>query len=178
MATQGLYSPPSRNYPQELPDYWRFEDGTVRTDLRDISNTELKKLGWNGPIVMPPFEGTSYFTHNFTWNRDTLSFDATEVDEYEKRRRVNYQMFWDRLLDTGAYNTIKLVATQSLEANTIATEFIALISDAKAGHPNVNKIQQVLLEVVGGIPFSEAELAEIQQIFTESGMFAVYSLTA
>lgn len=45
-----LYSPPSGDYPQELPDRWRFGDGTVRTDLQSISNEELISLGWSGPI--------------------------------------------------------------------------------------------------------------------------------
>jgi hypothetical protein len=45
-----LYSPPSGDYPQELPDRWRFGDGTVRTDLQSISNEELASLGWTGPI--------------------------------------------------------------------------------------------------------------------------------
>ena len=47
-----LYSPPSGDYPQELPDRWRFGDGTVRTDLRILSNLELAALGWTGPITM------------------------------------------------------------------------------------------------------------------------------
>jgi hypothetical protein len=35
------------------------------------------------------------------------------------------------LITTGAYTKIKTAATQSLLANTLATEFIALMSDAK-----------------------------------------------
>lgn len=176
LTQRGLYSPPSRNYPQELPDYWRFEDGIIRTDLPELTDEQLAELGWTGPIAMPPLEGTSHFTHSYEWNSETLSFDATELDEFEKRRRVNYQQFWDSLIDTSAYLTIKAVASQSLEANTIATEFIALFGDAKNNHANVEKIQQVLFEIMENIPFTEEELEEIQTAFTESGMFAVYTL--
>ena len=174
---RGMYSPPNGNDPQTIPDYWRDSPGEeVRTDLPDLTNAELNALDWKGPIAMPPLEGTSYFTHSYLWNTETREYDATELDEYERRRRVNYQLFWDLLLDTGAYTTIKSVSSQSLEANTLATEFVALMSDAKGGKANVEKIQQVLTEIVSGIPFTAQELGEIQTAFTKSGMFVVYTL--
>ena len=176
MADRGQYSPPSHNYPQELPDYWKFEDGTIRTDLPELTDEELKELGWIGPIVMPPTPGTSYYTHSYEWNSETISFDATELDEYEKQKRVNYDVFWTQLIDTEAYNTIKETSSQSLIANTLATEFIAFISDAKNGKANVQKIQESLNQILLNIPFSDSELAEIQEVFTQSGMFAVYTL--
>jgi hypothetical protein len=191
-----LYSPPSRNYPQELPDRWRFEDGTVRTDLQELSDAELEALGWHGPITMPEdIEGTLYYTHDYIWNRETLSFVVVEVDEYTKQRRVNYKQFWNSLVNgvdieftdengeltfvnSGgiAYQKIKNTAKVSLEVNVIATEFIALLSDAKSGDADAEKIQEVLLEILSTISFTAEELAEIQQAFTESGMFAVYTL--
>ena len=176
---RGMYSPPNGNDPQMLPDLWRSAPGEpVRTDLPELTDVELNALGWKGPIAMPPASnpGTSYFTHSYLWNNETREYDATELDEYEKRRRVNYQQFWDLLLDTGAYTTIKSVSAQSLQANTLATEFIALMSDAKGGKANIEKIQQILTEIVSGIPFTLEELGEIQEAFTQSGMFAVYTL--
>lgn len=51
-----LYSPPTGNHPQELPDRWKFADGSVRTDLRALSNQELASLDWIGPITqLKPF---------------------------------------------------------------------------------------------------------------------------
>ena len=177
---RGRYSPPNGNDPQTLPDLWResLPDGPIRTDLPDLTNTELNALGWKGPIVMPPTSnpGTSYFTHSYQWNTETREYDATELDEYEKRRRVQYQQFWDLLLNTGAYTTIKTASTQSLQANTLATEFIALMSDAKRGQANIEKIQQILTEIVSGISFTPGELGEIQTAFTQSGMSAIYTL--
>jgi hypothetical protein len=174
---RGRYSPPNGNDPQTIPDLWRPAPGEeIRTDLPDLTNAELNALDWKGPIAMPPLEGTSYFTHSYLWNTETREYDATELDEYEKRRRVQYQKFWDLLLDTGAYTTIKTASTQSLQANTLATEFIALMSDAKRDQANIAKIQEVLTEIVSGIPFTPEELGEIQEAFTESGMFAIYTL--
>jgi hypothetical protein len=47
------YSPPHGGWPQELPEYYRYPDGTVRTDLREISHEELISLGWSGPHERP-----------------------------------------------------------------------------------------------------------------------------
>jgi hypothetical protein len=177
IEARGMYSPPNGNYPQALPDMWRPASGEeVRTDLPELTDEQLNALGWVGPIQMPPTPGTSHFTHSYEWNKETREYDATELDEFEKRRRVNYQQFWNGLIDTSAYSTIKTVASQSLEVNTVATEFIALLSDAKNKNANVEKIQEVLTEIIVNIPFTEQELAEIQEVFIESGMFAVYTL--
>jgi hypothetical protein len=48
-----FYSPPSGNYPQSLPDYWRFDNGTIRRDLQTLDDEELHAWGWSGPIYMP-----------------------------------------------------------------------------------------------------------------------------
>ena len=188
---RGMYSPPNGNDPQVLPDSWResLPDGPIRTDLPDLTDAELNALGWKGPIVMPTNLG--YFTHDHKWNKETREYDVTEISEYDKQRRVGYQQFWNFLVDgvplldeNGelvktdgiAFKKIKTAASQSLVANTLATEFIALMSDAKNGHANITKIQEVLLEIVENITFTEEELAEIQTAFTRSGMFAIYTL--
>lgn len=174
---RGQYSPPSRNHPQQLPDYWKFEDGTIRTDLPSLSDEELHSLGWHGPIQMPPLPGTSYFTHNYEWNSETLSYDATEIDEFEKERRVNYNQFWDRLLDSSAYQKIRTAATESLAVNVYCTEFIGLLGDAKMNRPNKQKIQESINDIFENVSFTAAEKAEIQGVFSETGMLVVYTLS-
>lgn len=173
---RGMYSP-NGAHPQELPDYWKFEDGTIRTDLRELTDEDLDALGWYGPIEMPPTPGTSHYTHSYEWNRQTLSFDAVELDLYEKERRVNYKKFWNDLIESSAYQSIRSMAAQSLEVNVYCTEFIALISDAKSGLANKNKIQESILNVFSNVSLTTEEIVEVQQIFIESGMSAVYSLS-
>jgi len=178
IEARGMFSPPNGNNPQIIPDRWRENPGDeIRTDLPELTDEELNALGWKGPIQMPPTPGTSYYTHNYEWNAETREFDATELDEFEKRNRVNYQQFWDELIQTSAYLTIKASASQSLGVNTVATEFIALISDAKNSHANVEKIQEVLLDIMTNISFTVEELEEIESAFNESGMFAIYNLS-
>jgi hypothetical protein len=178
IEARGMFSPPNGNHPQMIPDLWRENPGDeIRTDLPELTDEELNALGWKGPIQMPPTPGTSYYTHSYEWNTETREFDATEVDEFEKKRRVNYKLFWSSLINTTAYSSIREAASQSLLANTLATEFIALISDAKNGDANVEKIQEVLLDIMSNISFTAEELEEIETVFVESGMFAVYTLS-
>jgi hypothetical protein len=171
---RGMYSPPNGASPQMLPDYWRPAPGEdPRTDLPDLTDAELAELGWKGPIVDVEY---SFYTQDKVWNTQTREWNLIELDQNARESKVNYQKFWDDLIDTSAYMTIKATASQSLLANTLATEFIALLSDAKNGRANVSKIQAELLEVLENIPFTEEELQEIETAFTESGMFAVYTL--
>lgn len=53
MEQEKLYCPPSGTIPQPLPDYCKFENGIVRTDLKYISDSELKLWGWEGPYYHP-----------------------------------------------------------------------------------------------------------------------------
>ena len=178
IEARGMFSPPNGNYPQIIPDRWRENPGDkTRTDLPELTNEELNALGWKGPIQMPPLFGTSYYTHSYEWNTKTREFDVTELNVFEKRNRVNYQKFWDELIQTSAYLTIKESASQSLAINTLATEFIALISDAKNSHANVEKIQEAFTNIMTNISFTSEELEEIELIFIKSGMFAVYTLS-
>jgi hypothetical protein len=176
---RGMYSPPNGNDPQLIPDYWRATPSTEpRTDLPELNDVQLNALGWKGPIQFPEYD---LLTHERVWNRETRSFDVIErsfpLDPTPSLvRPVDYKRFWDSLLDSSVYQTIKSEAKLSLEANVLATEFIALLSDAKQGNANITKIQESLTEIVTSISFTAEELAKLQQIFMESGMFAVYSL--
>jgi hypothetical protein len=47
----------------------------------------------------------------------------------------SYTAFWDALLASTVYGSIRTQSMASLPMNTLATEFIALLGDAKAGTP-------------------------------------------
>ena len=173
---RGMYSPPNGNHPQILPDLWKDCDGIIRDDLPQLTDEELNAIGWKGPIQMPPLPETSYYTHDYHWNKESCQYDSIEVSEYDKQKRVNYQFFWDLLLNTNSYAKVKSFASQSLTANTFVTEFIVLIGDAKRGSANIEKIQQSFVAILENISFTSEEFAEIQTAFTQSGMFAIYTL--
>ena len=160
------------SYPQKLPERWKFEDGSVVENLSSLTNSELESLGWYGPVDYP--EG--HFEYSYEWNPNTMSFDATELDMAEKQARVGYQKFWDMLLSTQAYAKIKSEASSSLIANTIVTEFICLLNDAKNNQATPIYIQNSLDQITSTITFTEDESAEIQNAFLKSGMFSIYNL--
>lgn len=172
---RGQYSP-NGAYPQQLPDYWKFEDGTIRTDLPELSDQELEELGWYGPITLPPFEGTTGYTHEFNWNKQTFTFDVRERDIDEVSRIVGYRRFWDQFIETNAYVNIRNLAIHSLEINVYCTEFIALLSDAKMGHINRQKIQESITNIFSNVTFTDEEIEEIQEIFVSTGMCHCYTL--
>jgi hypothetical protein len=173
--SRGKFSPPNGGSPQLIPDYWRNAPGEEpRRDLPELSDAELNDLGWKGPIADIPFD---FYTQERVWNTQTREWNLVELDQENKEKRVDYQKFWDELIDTSAYATIKANASQSLLANTLATEFIALLTDAKNGRANVTKIQLELLEIIENISFTDEELAEIQTVFKNSGMHSVYTLS-
>jgi len=47
------YCPPHGGWPQELPDYYRYPDGTVVTNLKELTHAQLISLGWSGPYERP-----------------------------------------------------------------------------------------------------------------------------
>ena len=47
------YCPPTGDTPQWLPDYCRFENGTIRRDLQTLDDEELHVWGWEGPFYEP-----------------------------------------------------------------------------------------------------------------------------
>ena len=170
---RGMFSPPNGAEPQVIPDYWRnSREEEPRTDLPELSDEELNALGWKGPIQLD----MDSHTHYNVWNRETREWDIFELSQNHKQRNVRYQRFWDELIETSAYSTIKSNASQSLSANLILTEFIALLADAKNKHPNVVRIQQSLLDVLEFASLSDEENVEFESTFREPGMHAIYTL--
>ena len=176
---RGMWSPPNGAAPQMLPDKWKDNpEDELRYDLPDKTDDELVALGWL-KVDDPSYEthGVAFFTNSYEWNSETRVYDATQLEDYEKEQRVEYDKFWTDLLDTNAYAAMKTAASSALAVNTQLTEFIALLDDAKRGRANITKIQASINGILVGITFSADELAELQTLFNSSGMSAVYTLS-
>ena len=65
----------------------------------------------------------------------------------------------------------------SLPMNTLATEFIALLGDAKAGRPNETAIQASMSAVFASGTFTEADAAEFTDALAAGLLDDIYSLT-
>jgi hypothetical protein len=75
-----LYSTPCGGNPQPLPSYWRFDDGTVRTDLPDLNDAELAELGWVGPIKIPVGRKVTF---REDLNEDEVEYYKLFDDQYD-----------------------------------------------------------------------------------------------
>jgi hypothetical protein len=88
----------------------------------------------------------------------------------------DYLAFWDALMTSSVYGSIREQSFVSLPMNTLATEFIALIGDAKAGRPNEAAIQASMAAILTTGTFTDDELAELQAAFAAGNLDGIYTL--
>jgi hypothetical protein len=89
----------------------------------------------------------------------------------------SYTAFWDALLASTVYGSIRTQSMASLPMNTLATEFIALLGDAKAGHPNEAAIQASMSAVFATGTFTDADAEEFTDALAAGLLDELYSLT-
>ena len=89
----------------------------------------------------------------------------------------DYLAFWDALTISTIYASIREQSFVSLQMNTLATEFIALIGDAKAGRANEAAIQQSMGAILTTGTFTEAQLAELQAALVVGHLDDIYALS-
>jgi hypothetical protein len=89
----------------------------------------------------------------------------------------SYAAFWDALLASTVYASIRTQSMASLPMNTLATEFIALLGDAKAGRPNEAAIQASMSAVFATGTFTEADAEEFTAALAAGLLDDIYTLT-
>ena len=176
---RGMWSPPNGAAPQTIPAQWRANPSEeYSTDLPDKTDDELVALGWK-KVEMPSYDtkGAAFFKNNYEWNSVTREYDETAITEEQKFAATNYDTFWLLLIDSDVYSTLKTAASSALAANTLLTEFITLINDAKRGFVYKTHIQASITAILAGITLTADELAELQTIFDKTGMNVNYTLS-
>ena len=89
----------------------------------------------------------------------------------------DYLAFWDALMVSTVYASIREQSFVSLPMNTLATEFIALIGDAKAGRANEAAIQQSMGAILTSGTFTEAHLGELGAALAAGNLDGIYALS-
>ena len=89
----------------------------------------------------------------------------------------DYIAFWDALMTSTIYASLREQSFTSLPMNTLATELIALIGDAKAGRANEAAIQQSMGAILTTGTFTEAQLAELQAALVVGHLDDIYALS-
>jgi hypothetical protein len=88
----------------------------------------------------------------------------------------SYTAFWDALIASSVYASIRTQSMASLPMNTLATEFIALLGDAKAGRANEVAIQASITAILSTGTFDEEDLAEFAETLVAGQLDDIYSL--
>lgn len=88
----------------------------------------------------------------------------------------NYVTFWDALISSSVYNSIRSQSMASLPMNTLATEFFSLIGDAKAGRPNEAAIRDNISSMFTTGTFTSADTAEFIDALEAGRLGGVYPL--
>lgn len=88
----------------------------------------------------------------------------------------DYIAFWDALTTSTIYTAIRTQSFTSLPMNTLATELIALLGDAKAGRANEAAIQQSMAAILTTGTFTTAQLTELQTALVAGHLDDIYAL--
>ena len=173
-------------YPEEISGSYQTVYNEIFNNLEELTDAELEELGFV-PVELPEglykiknqegkYPPEEYWTHSYTWYRPTMEFIVEEKSLEQKISQIDYTTFWNDLSETSAYDKIREGAMTSLPVNTVATELIALFTDAKSGNIKVEKIQNCLDFIFANIQFTQEELQEIQEIFVGTGMHYQYTI--
>jgi hypothetical protein len=88
----------------------------------------------------------------------------------------DYIAFWDALTTSTIYAAIRTQSMANLPMNTLATELIALLGDAKAGRANEAAIQQSMAAILTTGTFTAAQLTELQTALVAGHLEDIYTL--
>lgn len=89
----------------------------------------------------------------------------------------DYIAFWNALTTSTVYASIREQSMASLPMNTLATELIALLGDAKAGRANASAIQQSMAAILAAGTFTNPQLAELQAALVAGHLADIYALS-
>ena len=89
----------------------------------------------------------------------------------------DYIAFWDALMVSTVYASIREQSFTSLPMNTLATELIALLGDAKAGRANEVAIQQSMGAILSVGTFTEEQLGELGAALAAGNLDGIYALS-
>jgi hypothetical protein len=88
----------------------------------------------------------------------------------------SYTAFWEGLLATDVYQAIRGQAAVNLAMNTAATEFIALLGDAKAGRVYEAAIQSSIDSILDNGTFTEDDLDQFQSLLELGNLDDIYTV--
>ncbi len=178
--------------PNQTAKTFPYSIGDLRRDNPNVSfpavPSEELLARWNVfPVIDDPTPDYDPATQNCNqkppslrngkWVREWEVVDATDEEiAARKRANANYRLFWNTLISSTIYSAIRTQSMASLPMNTLATEFIALLGDAKAGRPNETAIQQSMEAILANGTFTAGHLAELNDALVVGKLDGIYTL--
>lgn len=102
---------------------------------------------------------------------------GNEPEQYEEPPPApDYFAFWDALLVSNVYQSIRSQALTNPAVLVACTEFIAAIGDAKAGRTNISAIQTCINYLMTSGVFTSDHLQELESVLEVGHLQDIYSL--
>lgn len=167
--------------PAPLPARVRLSNGLTRTGPSTYTSEEISQWGYIGPIEEPAHDPS---IEAIFWSEADAAYLVRQLVEEEieairlqgLRSQANYLAFWDVLMTSTVYDSIREQSMVSLPMNTLATEFIALLGDAKAGRPNEAAIQASMDAILLNGTFTNDQLTELAGALETGKLDSLYTL--
>lgn len=164
--------------PGPLPKRLKI-DGVTRTDASSFTAAELNRAGYTGPFQKPAYDPE---TQVLRWDRDRYSVLDLAPQEIEARRMAkvraaaNYRGFWQALLGSSVYQTLRMAAAADLGANMLVTELIAAFADAKLGEPNEQVINAAMEELLASMQLPADDLDALYAALKANGLYELFPI--
>jgi hypothetical protein len=178
--------------PNQTVEIYPYSIGNLRRDNPNTSfpavPSEQTLAKWNvfpvtdkpAPEYNPSTQNRNQLNPTLVAGKWTMTWQVTSAtsEQVNERIRANadYLAFWDALMVSTVYASIREQSFVSLPMNTLATEFIALIGDAKAGRPNEAAIQASMDAILATGTFTESQLAELGDALAAGNLDGIYTL--
>ena len=148
-----------------------------------ISSTGLvvNTIEWDGATFWQPPAGhiaiaTTEAGIGYTYANGTFTAPPEPPPGPTPPPEPSYVAFWDALIASTVYASIRTQSMASLPMNTLATEFIALLGDAKAGRANEAAIQASMSAVFATGTFTTADAEEFTAALATGYLDGTYAL--
>jgi hypothetical protein len=179
--------------PNQTAEIFPYSIGDLRRDNPGTSfpaaPSDETLAQWNVyPVIGKPTPPYNAVTQNCNQasptrqnNKWVMTWQITDATPEQITARIranaNYPAFWDALLASTVYASIRTQSMASLPMNTLATEFIELLGDAKAGRANEAAIQASMSAIFSTGAFTTADAAEFTAALAAGSLTDIYSLT-
>jgi hypothetical protein len=167
-------------------DRWiRRDSDTANLTEWPFSDANIHAIQWDGQAGEIEYKGTLPPPNSSFNSVAILTPYLTALDEYlatippppPSELGPDYYAFWDALFASTVYGSIRTQSMASLPMNTLATEFIALIGDAKSGSPNEAAIQASMSAVFSTGTFTAADAEEFTAALAAGLLDDIYTLS-